>query len=156
MARRLEQPLVLYRIADSRFPIFSGRLAAESGFRWNPKGVEVIYASCSYPGAMLEKLVHTAIGTIPKHQVVATIALPTGLMIETIDPPEHPHWKEYGISQALGREWMPAAKTAVLLVPSIVFEGQNALINPLHPDANRLTVSDPRPVDWDVRLFSKR
>lgn len=154
MARRLSAPLTLYRIADRRYPLFSGRAVGQVGFRWNPRGVEVVYASVTYAGAMLEKLVHTGTGRVPGYQVVVTIAVPAGLRVEEVEPASLPGWKRYAVSQRIGRQWFERGQTAILLVPSVVYEGQNAIINPAHPDAARLTISRPRQVRWDKRLFS--
>ena len=153
MARRLSAPLTLYRIADRRYPLYSGRAAAEVGFRWNPKGVEVVYASLTYAGAMLEKLVHLGIGRVPRYQVVVTVSIPAGIRVEEVDPARHPGWRQAAVSSRIGKDWFDQGDTAILLVPSVVFEGQNALINPSHPDAARFAVSRPRPVRWDRRLF---
>lgn len=155
MARRLSVALRLYRIADRRYPLFSGRAAAQAGFRWNPKGAEVVYASVTYAGAMLEKLVHTGTGRVPASQAVVTISAPAGMRVEEVDPVLHPGWRQYAASQDIGKQWLERRQTAILLVPSVVYEGQNAIINLAHPDAARLTVSRPRQVRWDKRLFSE-
>ena len=155
MARRHSDPLTLYRIADRRYPLFSGHAAGQVGFRWNPKGVEVVYAGVTYAGAMLEKLVHTGPGRVPDNQVVVSISVPAGLRIDEIDPASHPGWRRYEVSQRIGGQWFERGQTAVLLVPSVVTEGLNAIINPAHADAARLTISKPRPVRWDKRLFSE-
>ena len=152
--RRLSAPLTLYRIADRRYPLFSGHAAGQVGFRWNPRGIEVVYASVTYAGAMLEKLVHTGTGRMPTHQGVITISVPAGVRVEELDPALHPGWRRYAVSQRIGRRWVEQGQAAILLVPSIVYEGHSALINPAHPDAARLSVSSPRQVRWDKRLFS--
>ena len=152
--RPLSAPLTLYRIADRRYPLFSGRAAGQVGFRWNPRGIEVVYASATYAGAMLEKLVHTGTGRMPTHQAVITISVPAGVRVEELDPALHPGWRRYAVSQRIGRRWVEQGQAAILLVPSIVYEGHNALINLAHPDAASLTVSGPRQVRWDKRLFS--
>lgn len=154
MARRLSAALSLYRIADRRYPLFSGHAAGQIGFRWNPKGIEVVYASVTLAGAMLEKLVHTGTGRVPQHQVVVTITVPAGMRVDEIDPDAHPERRRFAVSQRIGKRWFLRRETAVLLVPSVVFEGQNAVINPLHPDASRLRISRPRAVRWDKRLFA--
>ena len=154
MVRRLSAPLTLYRIADRRYPLFSGHAAGQVGFRWNPRGIEVVYARVANAGAMLEKLVHTGTGRMPRHQVVITISVPAGVRVEELDPALHPGWRRYAVSQRIGRRWVEQGQVAILLVPSIVYEGHNALINPAHPDAASLTVSSPRQVRWDKRLFS--
>ena len=48
--RRLSAPLTLYRIADRRYPLYSGHAAGQVGFRWNPREIEVVYASVTYAG----------------------------------------------------------------------------------------------------------
>lgn len=48
-----------------------------------------------------------------------------------------------------------AWKKSILLVPSVVHEGLNAIVTPAHPDAARLTISRPRQVRWDKRLFAE-
>lgn len=153
MARRLSAPLTLYCIADRRYPLYSGRAAAEVGFRWNPKGVAVVYASLTYAGAMLEKLVHTGTGRVPRHQVVVTVSVAAGIRVEEVDPAELPGWRRLAVSRRAGKQWFDRGDTAILLVPSVIFEGQNALINPAHPDAAKFVLSRPRPVRWDRRLF---
>ena len=152
--RRLSAPLTLYRIADRRYPLFSGRAAGQVGFRWNPRGIEVIYASVTYAGAMLARMIHTETGSMAKHQVLITISVPAGVRVEELDPALHPGWRRYAVSQRIGRRWVEQAQAAILLVPSIVYEGHNALINLAHPDAASLTVSRPRQVRWEKRLFS--
>ena len=152
--RRLSAPLTLYRIADRRYPLFSGHAAGQVGFRWNPRGIEVVYTSVTYAGAMLEKLVHTGTGRMPARQMVITISVPAGVRVEELDPALHPGWHRYAVSQRIGRRWVEQRRTAILLVPSVVYEGHNALINPAHPDAASLTVSRPRQIRWDKRLFS--
>ena len=153
--RRLSAPLTLYRIADRRYALFSGRAAGQAGFRWNPKGIEVVYASVTYAGAMLEKLVHTGTGRVPLHQALVTISVPTGMRVDEVDPALHPGWRRHAVSQRIGKRWFERGQTAILLVPSVVYEGQNAIINTFHPDCAKLTISRPRPLRWDRRLFSE-
>jgi RES domain-containing protein len=59
-------------------------------------------------------------------------------------------------ARAFGDGWIAEARTAVLLVPSIVArEEWNVLVNPQHLLAAQIIVSDPLPVVWDARLFSR-
>ncbi len=113
------------------------------------------YASVTYAGAMLEKLVHTGTGRMPRYQVVVTISVPASTRVEEVNPALRPGWRRYAVSQRIGRQWFEGGQTAILLVPSIVYEGQNAIINPAHADAARFTVSRARQVRWDKRLFSE-
>jgi RES domain-containing protein len=116
----------------------------------------VIYACTTYAGAMLEKLVHTG-RQIPKNQVCVTFEVPQAVSTETLDPARHPGWDaaDAVISRIAGDAWLAGAKSAVLLVPSVVFDvEQNALINPDHPDAVRIQTVSVKSVRWDDRLFA--
>jgi len=144
-----------YRIADSRFGPESGEGARLYGGRWNSPGRAVIYACTSYAGAMLEKLVHTG-RQIPKHQVCVTFECPDDLSTTTLDAKTIPGWKteDYRVSRRAGDIWLMAAQTAILLVPSAVFDVErNALINPSHPDMARIRIASVEPIRWDDRLF---
>lgn len=49
----------------------------------------------------------------------------------------------------------PDASQAVLRLPSAVIpEEYNYLLNPNHPDFNRLCLSEPKPFSFDPRLLS--
>ena len=143
----------LYRIADRRYQPASGEGARRYGARWNSPGRAVIYACTTYAGAMLEKLVHTG-RQIPKNQVCVTFEVPDAVPTKTLDPARHPGW-DAAVSRAAGDTWLVGAESAVLLVPSVVFDVErNALINPDHPDAARIQTVSVESVRWDDRLFT--
>ena len=95
MAYRLRRELVCYRIADRRFPLFSGEHAAQVGGRWNPWGRPAIYACTTYSGAMLEKLAQLGTTRIPRHQVSITITIASGSTVQAYDSDELPEVKEW-------------------------------------------------------------
>jgi RES domain-containing protein len=145
----------LYRIADSRFNPESGEGARLYGARWNSPGRAVIYACTTYAGAMLEKLVHTG-RQIPKHQVCVTFEFPNDLSLISLDEEHLTGWRDDNlkVSRQAGDAWLELAQTAVLLVPSVVFDiERNALINPAHPDATRIRTLSIESIRWDDRLF---
>ncbi len=145
----------LYRIADARFGPETGEGARLYGGRWNSPGRAVIYACTTYAGAMLEKLVHTG-RQIPKHQVCVTFECPDDLPVTTLDAYTIPGWsdEDYHTSRRAGDAWLLAAQTAILLVPSVVFEVErNALINPVHSDMARIRIASIDAIRWDDRLF---
>lgn len=160
MAYRLRRELVCYRIADRRFPLFSGEYAAQVGGRWNPRGRPAIYACTTYSGAMLEKLAQLGSTRIPRHQVSITITIASGLTVQAYEPDELPEgWNgsDYGTSQAVGEKWLIAQKAVALIVPSVLFPVEhNVVLNSSHPQAARILVSEPVQVRWDERLFAKR
>jgi RES domain-containing protein len=149
----------IYRIADERHPIWDGTGAAIMGGRWNSPGQPIIYGSLSYSCAMLEILAHANIGRIPvSHRLViaevsdevskesyGVSALPAGWDAENS-----------ASARAFGDLWLNEARTALLIIPSVVARlDSNALVNPLHPDARKLIIAPPEPVIWDKRLFNQ-
>jgi len=60
------------------------------------------------------------------------------------------------VSRRLGDDWLREGRTAVLLVPSVVFDVErNALMNPAHADYRAIRVVDVASVRWDDRLFPR-
>ncbi len=155
--KTLEEELTAFRIGDpaGEFRIYSAAGARRYPGRWNNTSSPVIYASLHYSTAMLEKLAHGN-GRLPPNQHYITISIPRGLAYERLDPAGLPGWDtlEPGASRRFGAKWFAAAQSAVLLVPSYVARLEwNAVINPAHPEAGRITHTPPQPVWWDKRLF---
>jgi len=157
MVFRRKGPFRAWRIADNRHPIYDGTGAMVWGARWNSPGHAVIYASASYACAMLERLVHAGIGSIPKNQHAITIDIPA-IDIEEITTADVPGWDlpDGSASRAYGDGWLREKRTAVLVVPSVVARAEcNVLLNPTHPDFRRIKRAPPEPVVWDRRLFRR-
>ena len=150
----------IYRISDGRRPLWDGTGAALIGGRWNSPGRQVIYGSLSYACAMLEILAHANIGRIPMTHQYVIAEVPDGVAVERHGPPSlPPGWDSEDLlaARSFGDRWLSEARSAVLLVPSVVVRLEwNALVNPAHPDAMRLTCSHPENVIWDKRLFARR
>jgi len=72
---------------------------------------------------MLEKLVHTG-RQIPKHQVCVTFEFPDDLSLTTLDEKHRIGWRndDLKISRQSGDAWLESSQTAILLVPSVVFD----------------------------------
>jgi RES domain-containing protein len=146
-----------YRIADARHSPESGEGARLYGGRWNSPGRAVIYACETQSGAMLEKLVHTN-GRMPKHQVCVIFEGPDSLAVESREAKDVPGWADPDMiaSRRAGDAWLEKAASAVLRVPSVVFDAErNILINPDHTDFRRIRVAGTVPVRWDERLFTE-
>ncbi|MDR5740086.1 RES domain-containing protein [Caballeronia sp. LZ016] len=148
----------IFRIADSRHPIWSGTGAMLVGGRFNSPGRPVIYGALNFAGAMLEVLVHARIGRVPKHHVWVQAEVPEDVPIERVEIDGlPPGWDapDAQVARRLGDQWLDEARSAILVVPSVVARAEcNAVVNPAHPDAARLVVSAPQPVVWDQRLFA--
>lgn len=131
------------------------------GGRWNPVGVPVVYASLSLSLAVLEVFVHMTVRADPEDYV--SVALDLGMeeskadRVNANDLPEDWRQVDHPALRAIGAEWARSMRSLVLLVPSVVVEGEwNALINPLHPDAARIAIAQPKPFRFDARMFSIR
>jgi len=147
-----------YRIADARYAQDRGQGASRWGGRWNSPGRAVIYASETFSGAMLEKLVHTN-GRVPANQVCVTFEAPDTIPTRVISPDDVSGWDSPDMtsSRAAGDAWLESGETAVLLVPSVVFpEERNVVVNPNHRDFVRIEVMKVEPVRWDERLSALR
>jgi RES domain-containing protein len=147
----------VYRLAKRRYPVYDGSGAALEGARWNSPGRLLIYASEHYATAILEKLVHAGRTLLPGAHHACAIDLPDDLAIEAFDPGSVPGWDadESAVARDYGDDWHAAARTAVLVVPSLPGQPieRNFIINPNHPDAARIRVGPPFNVVWDGRLF---
>lgn len=127
------------------------------GGRWNSPGRPVIYGALSFAGAMLEILVHARIGKVPKTHVAVVAEVPQAVAVEILKPEQLPaDWDHVTgtVARTVGDRWLSEVRSAVLVIPSVVARGEfNAIVNPRHPDAGKILVSDPIPVLWDERLF---
>ena len=86
-----------------------------------------------------------------------TFEVPETVSTETLDPARHPgrDAADAAVSRAAGDAWLAGARSAVLLVPSVVFDVErNALINLDHPEAARIQTVSVESVRWDDRLFT--
>lgn len=147
----------IFRIADGRHPIWDGTGATLIGGRWNSPGKPVIYGSLSYSCAMLEILAHANIGRIPQTHQYVIAEVPKDVSVEILQEdmlPESWDSENSASARVVGDQWLLEVRSAVLIIPSVIAKlDRNALVNPLHPNAKKLIVSEPQKVIWDKRLF---
>ncbi len=127
------------------------------GARWNSPGRRVIYAAETYAGALLEMLVHAS-GSMPRNQGFIQITIPESVPIEVAEPSAVPGWEAASPAAArgFGDRWYDERRSAVLIVPSVVTRMErNVVINQDHPDFALIHASEPAPVLWDTRLWTK-
>lgn len=145
--------MLLYRLGSRAHPVWDGGGAAAVGGRWNPIGVAVIYTAGSLALAMLERLVQRRnFGDT----LLVEAMVPDDLAIEDMFAAPPPNWRALGSPEAAaaGGEWAASRRTALLRVPSaLVPREPNFVVNPVHPDARRIRVGAPEPLQWDPRLF---
>lgn len=159
MPKTLDAPITAYRIGDPRgeYDIYSGAGSRDYPGRWNAAGQAMIYASEHYSTALLEKLIYT--GELPPNQHFIEISIPAGVSCETVTADGLSGWSDSNcaVSRAFGAAWFEEARSAILIVPSVVARlDRNILINPGHPEARRIKPGEEQPVPWDERLFKDR
>ena len=135
----------------------TGEGARRGGGRWNSKGIPVVYASESISLAALESLVGMAEETdILEDYVYVSLRFDEKICL-TVDNDSLPDdWTVYPQPQAtkaIGDEWYKKKASVVLRVPSVIVpEESNFILNPDHPDFNKVEIGDPQPFHFDPRL----
>lgn len=135
----------------------SGEGARLYGGRWNSRGVRVVYASSSLALAAVETFVNLDPNLLPKDLVSIEGEIPDGLAIAKLELKALPKtWHETGNEslRSLGDQWVRAAKTVGLLVPSAAIRGEwNILLNPAHAGFSSVKFHQPLPFEFDARMF---
>jgi RES domain-containing protein len=155
--------MVGYRLVRKRraAEAFSGEGARRFGGRWNPKNSPAVYGSEHLSLAVLEFRVNQG-GYDPDDQYVYFRFEFDGAWIESVEsPPEKwlARFKGDGsitAAQAFGKEWLLQNRSALLSVPSSVIRiERNFVLNPQHPDFEKIRVNPAAELDLDSRLWNK-
>jgi RES domain-containing protein len=149
-----------WRLVKARYAAtaFDGEGARLYGARWNSQGIRVAYASESVSLALLETLVHLQSLVFLGSYALVGLRFPEELL-ETLDSSKLPaNWRDYPAPldvQGIGDRWAAGARSLALSVPSVIVpSARNFLINPMHPDFERVTIDPAEPFDFDLRLLS--
>jgi RES domain-containing protein len=125
--------------------------------RWHAKGVHtVVYAASNRALCQLEKRVHCN-GANPKNQALMQLDIPNDSPLMAASdlglPADWP--RNEAATQALGMTWLASMASLGLWVPSFIEPSEmNLLINPAHPDYQRIALTIERcPFQFDPRLF---
>lgn len=155
--------MILWRIAaDTRkygADDLSGAGAGKYPGRWNDDGQPMLYTAPTVAIAVLETAAHVDDAGLPLNRYLVQIDVPDNI------------WKARTVldvsalaltwasipagraSMLAGAEWLRGMRTAILQVPSVIVpEEAVALINPLHPDAKKLSAKIVRLFEYN-RLF---
>ena len=136
---------------------FSGKGAADSGGRWNSRGVPVVYTSNTKSLAALETLGHLN-PPVPFKYVAIRIQFDDALVEIVRAKALPPDWQTEPpppSTKAMGDAWARAARSAVLALPSVIIPGElNYLLNPAHPDFKTISLGKPEPFAFDPRLLA--
>jgi RES domain-containing protein len=131
-----------------------GRIASA---RWHTAGTRIVYMAESPAAALLEALVHLEgeAEEIPDLYTLLRIAASDELGLRTLDLPEGADWQRYlGITRELGDAWLARLETPLARVHSVIAPFTwNYLLNPEHPDAQRVQIESTSRERWDNRLL---
>ena len=147
--------MLVFRIALWKYThqlMASGRAA-----RWNSNEVKVMYASGSQSLCCLENIVHRSKLGLTADFGLMHIHIPDDTKILSVNLEDLPeNWNAFDhihITQKLGNQWVSEKQSAVLRVPSsIIHEEPNYLINPAHPEFNRIKLLRTNSFLFDDRI----
>lgn len=151
-----------FRICKRKYSssAFDGKGAFLYGGRWSSPGTRVVYTADSLSLAALEILVNLQNSdTLDEYEFIeADIELDMIIKVEKTHrlPPD---WR---ISPSpleihrIGDDWARSKNSVVLEVPSsIIPQESNYLLNPEHPDFDRIRIGEPERFTLDKRLLKK-
>ena len=138
---------------------FSGEGSVRYSGRWHSKGTRLVYTADSLSSAILETTVHMNATTMYLEYVYFCVTVPDNIEIDEIDRRSlKSDWLDIKAPEYLreySENWVRMGITAILCVPSaIVPIENNYLLNPLHPDFQRLTISPAETCSIDPRIKS--
>jgi RES domain-containing protein len=150
----------IFRLSAAQFKdrLWTGEGGLYVDGRWHTPGYRVVYAAQSLSLAQLEVLVHIADRKQMPKLVWASAVIPGTLVIRTIEAPLLPvDWRGFSPyskeTQRIGMRWLAEADSPVLKVPSAISEAEwNFLLNPIHPDFQKLKLGVPIPFVMDPRV----
>jgi RES domain-containing protein len=150
--------MILYRIANCNYiTSLDGMGARLYGARWNSKGNAVVYLASSRALAMLEVLVHLQPLFTPPNFCLVQIEVPDDSIL-TLDIKSLPdNWQDASSPaelKTLGNQFIKETKYLLMKVPSsVVPDEYNYLLNPRHPDIDKVKVLNTSPFSFDDRLI---
>ena len=150
--------LTAWRIVKAKHAAgaFDGEGARRFGGRWNSKGTPMVYTASSQALAALEMLVHLEADDLLRHYRLIPVAFDEA-MVKVLDTGIlSVNWKRRptpATVRAVGDAWIASLESVVLKAPSVVVPDEsNYLLNPVHPDFDKVVIGKPQPFRFDRRL----
>ena len=150
---RISADTPLYEAHD-----LTGKGAEVSGGRWNRVGTPLVYTSTSRALACLETVVHLTDNPLPLNRYLVMVSVPADAWKNAVrlNPVRFVGWDAEPVGRASlewGTKWAKSRRSLIARVPSILVpEEFNALINPAHPDAAKVTAVKVRKWLYDARI----
>ena len=148
--------ITAWRITKKKFQdsAFTGEGAEIAGGRWNSQGTRMVYASSSVSLAVLEILVHLSSSILPSY-ILIPFSFDEKLVSELKEGDLPKNWASHPpvASQRVGDDWVRDQTSLLLKVPSVVVPMEsNYLLNPEHPEKEKIKIGKPIPLPLDERL----
>lgn len=156
--------MVVYRIEREKYlqtTLLGVGASLSKGFRWNSVQTRLVYTAESRALATLEVAVHLDLNEdLPNDRFYVEIDIPFDLAIYEVDVKDLPDgWDAKPptiITQIIGDDFVQANKAAILKVPSSIIPQEfNYLINPNHPEADRIKIVNTYRMHFDSRFTQK-
>ncbi|MEM1336858.1 MAG: RES family NAD+ phosphorylase [Bacteroidota bacterium] len=153
--------MVVFRLAKAKYKNdLSGIGAEKYGGRWNNKGTRMVYTAASRALTVLELAVHVAFNILPKNYHIVEIEIPENSILEfDVSLLKNKDWKSHPpieFTQSEGDTFILENAFLGLKVPSAIVAGDfNYLLNPLHPDFDKVKITETAPFAFDERLFQE-
>jgi len=151
--------MIVYRIANCNYAgDLTGTGARLYGGRWNSEGKSMLYTASSRALAVLEVLVHLPPLLVPNNFCLVEIEIPED-NIYTLNAALLPaNWRDIPPPMTLrnlGDEFLKKSEYLVMKVPSSIVPAEyNYLINPLHPAASMIKLTNTEAFSFDERLLN--
>ena len=150
--------MTVFRITNSLYKDdLSGQGAKVNGGRWNIQGYPALYTSEHISLCVLEMLVNI---TFPESRInyhLLQITVSDSFEPALISKKKlKPNWEEdENYTRFMGTEFLKNKQSLLLKIPSaVISEENNYLLNPLHSDYKKLSISKSIPFKFDNRLFN--
>jgi RES domain-containing protein len=147
----------LWRI--SGYADLSGKGGRRFPARWHSAGRLIVYLADCPAGALLERIVHMTDmyddAFLPQFYQLLKVAVSDDLAIKQLNTIAPTDWKERPeFTRSLGDAWLASMETPLARVPSAIApQTWNYLLNPEHPDAQKIEVAEVIKERFDNRLF---
>jgi RES domain-containing protein len=147
----------LWRI--SNFSDLCGKGGRGFSARWHTAGRLIVYLADCPAGALLERIVHMTDmvedAFLPQFYQLLKVVVPDELAMKPLNTIAPVDWKEHPeFTRSLGDAWLASRETALARVPSVIApQSWNYLLNPEHPDAEKIVVAEVIRERFDNRLF---
>lgn len=145
-----------FRLVQARWAhaAMSGEGARIAGGRWNPPGLPAVYLAESRALAALEIVVHAPREALMLEWRVFEVEVADDCIAAPRRLPKD--WRELPSSPAarrFGGAWLREASAPALRLPSTIIPEESVLLlNPTHPEAERMRVSAARAFLFDPRI----